>query len=696
MVFRLFSFLFLFTSTLCTVLSQGFVDFARTTQGNIEMTVNNLGIIGNSFRGVYLPANGGFGSCEFPKGSGIEHLFNGGLWVGGLIDGNVVAVSTGAVSSSQGYATGAAGYEFTAPIGSRLRFRSSLLDNEFYSPTAVSHQDIIGNFTDKNILVPGSQQQITGHTNPLGLDIEMQVYNWNFTSANFFIPITFKIKNTGGKRIDSVYIGFWSDFVVRNININPPGGTPFFSGGGNGYIDSLDIAYEWDAENITANARSYVGVKYLGSVKNNQFYSKKSVNNFRVMYNTWLFSSGTTYLFRPENDNQYYGRLSSGLNQRSDWNIIQQELAIHGNRSNLLSVGPYATLSANEEIEISFAIVCAQPADDGRAFHLNTPQQRVNFLRNVQSVQSSYLGEDRNGNGILDAGEDFNNNGKIDRWIFPEPPSIPKTKVLANDGSIEIYWSDNADKSTDPVTGLQDFEGYRIYRTQLGFDVAGDRDIEQNLQLVAAFDLPGNRLFFDTGLDSIKLALPVTFEGDTTTYHYKYVIKNVANGWQHAIAVTAFDRGNPATNLPSLESSKLANLYRVFPGTPANANINENEPFVYPNPYYGFAAWEGKSLLEEDRKITFANLPKNCKVKVFTYAGDPVYEFTHTGTNKDASTRWYRTYADQSRNTVFSGGEHSWNLLSGSTQLIARGIYLFSVEDTDTGNTYIGKFVIVK
>ena len=24
-------------------------------------------------------------SCEYPKGSGIEHIFDGGLWIGGFI-----------------------------------------------------------------------------------------------------------------------------------------------------------------------------------------------------------------------------------------------------------------------------------------------------------------------------------------------------------------------------------------------------------------------------------------------------------------------------------------------------------------------------------------------------------------------------------------------------------------------------------
>jgi hypothetical protein len=47
-------------------------------------------------------------------------------------------------------------------------------------------------------------------------------------------------------------------------------------------------------------------------------------------------------------------------------------------------------------------------------------------------------------------------------------------------------------------------------------------------------------------------------------------------------------------------------------------------------------------------------------------------------------------------NNVFSGGEHAWNLLSEDSQILARGLYVFSVEDLETGKLYKGKFLIIK
>ena len=99
-----------------------------TSACNIEMTVTNLGIIGNSFNGSFDLF--GHGSCEFPKGSGIEHLFDGGLWVGASVDG-VRSVTTGAVDAASGYSTGRSGFEFSAPVGSGLAERSSLVSQSF-------------------------------------------------------------------------------------------------------------------------------------------------------------------------------------------------------------------------------------------------------------------------------------------------------------------------------------------------------------------------------------------------------------------------------------------------------------------------------------------------------------------------------------------------------------------------------------
>jgi hypothetical protein len=196
-------------------------------------------------------------------------------------------------------------------------------------------------------------------------------------------------------------------------------------------------------------------------------------------------------------------------------------------------------------------------------------------------------------------------------------------------------------------------------------------------------------------MESIRLEEPIQFAGDPNIYSYRYIIENVQDGWQHGVAVTAFDSGDKVNNLESLESAPLVTLKRVFAGMKANPDFANGEPFVYPNPYYARAEWEGKSVLQEDRKLMFANLPANSEVSIYSAAGDLIDRFSHSGSYSGNDIRWYQTFSDPEA-AVFSGGEHGWDLLSLNQQLIARGIYVFVVKDLDSGQSFQGKFVILK
>jgi hypothetical protein len=54
---------------------------------------------------------------------------------------------------------------------------------------------------------------------------------------------------------------------------------------------------------------------------------------------------------------------------------------------------------------------------------------------------------------------------------------------------------------------------------------------------VGEYDIKGNNLFNEVGFDQVTLSEPVTFEGDTNIYYYRYTLDNIQNGWQYAVAV---------------------------------------------------------------------------------------------------------------------------------------------------------------
>ena len=700
----------IFSSLYFGATAQSF-DEKTTTSSNVRLNVSNAGTYGNAFRG-YRDGSGK-PSGEYPAGSGVEHLFESGIWFGGLINGSNVAVSTASVDAPQGYSTGASGFEFYSEPGDNLREISSLRNSPFFSPEAVSHQDFIGKFSDKYFQVPGTQTQIGSHIDPIYIDVTAKTYNWNYSFSDFFVILNYEIENIGNNTIDSAYFGLWANTVVRNINVTPSGsgGAAFYNKGGNGYVDSLQLAYCYDYSGDVGFTNSYVGQKFLGAEDKNGFQHPDANDRFKAHYNAWQFNSTSDPIFfQPTNDNTRYQKMTRGLNDHPCWNAnstqnsncgsnsYTDQLNIAGNRSDLVSVGPFLDFKPGDKIKVSYAYTFGRKVEDGNPYTSNTLAQQRILLENASWAQTAYYGEDVNLNGELDADEDLDGDGILTRFILPAPPDIPNTKVVTSDNKIDIYWSDNSEASIDPISQQQDFEGYRVYMTKLGFDVTDVPNLQRDLVKVGEFDIANNGFNYETGFDAIKLEEPIAFSGEEESYNYKFTIDSILNGWQYAISVTAFDRGNEESNLESLESSPLANNYRAFAGKPANDNLETNAPFVYPNPYYAGSSWEGVSnFQEQSRKLYFANLPAECEIYVFTAAGDFLDMITHTANYDGSDIRWNQTFGseDASQN-VFSGGEHAWDLLTESTQILARGVYIFTVKDLNTGKLYKGKFAIIK
>lgn len=655
------------------------VDFQRTANvGNIGLTITNYGTFGDGFA-EQRPTD--FPSCEFPRGSSIEHLFDGGLWIGARKDDGSILTTTAAVDAPNLNFSVAPGFEFTTSANPDdiLIERSSLLDSPFFDPRAISHQDFVCDFTDSNRVVPETGETISDHT-PLKLAIHLETYAWNFPFADAFVIFNYTIRNASRDTLREVYLGVMGDLVVRNTRITPPRvGTPFYQHKGIGKIDSLFMiyAYDYDGDPGFTEPGLYVAIRLLGATppRDDRAYRKRSIAN------AWQFRTNDT----PQSDIERYERLRGG--------IISFESGKAQNFISLISTGPFARLAPDSSINVVTAIVCAGKFGSD-ANHLDTFQSKLNLFTNADWAQRAYDGEDKNANGVLDSGEDINRNGTLDRFVLPTPPSPPKMRVIAGDKSMALYWDRVAEFSRDLITGEMDFEGYRLYRSQLGADLPG-RDLLSSMMLIAEYDLI-NGLNYDTGFKAVRLDAPVVFAGDTTAYFYKFENANLLNGWQYAYAVTAFDRGDPSENLPSLESSRLSTVQRLVPGTAvadAAARSAGRKVGVYPNPYRGHATWDGR--LERERKIYFFNLPPHCEIRIFTLAGDLVDTIVHESSSYAGSDiRWFSEYAGE--NVRFAGGEHAWDLVSTDDQAVATGLYLYTIEDLQTGDIQQGKFLVIK
>lgn len=654
-----------------------------TNVGNIGITVTNFGTVGHGF-GLWPEQP----NCEYPIGSGIEHLFDGGLWIGayksndGKGSGRVGPfVTTGAVDASSVSNRGG-GFEYTNDVTATVKERSSLIDSKFFSPSAVSHQDLLMEFTDSNRTLSNGEL-IVDHV-PLGVVIKQECYAWNYPFADFFVIFNYWIKNTSNKYLDSVYVGLWNDTVVRNTNITSPRtGSPFFNKGGNGFNDSLKIAYEFDAAGDIGFTDSYLGIQLLGS----------SVIQDSAHFVSWQFrNTSDAKYFAPQNDVQRYKKMVGNFSEGIVFNdAIAADIKKASNRSMLITAGPYTTIAPGDSLNVVSAYVAAKKYGyDNPA--LDTEVQKTNLYNNAGWAIRAYNGEDRNGNNILDPGEDLDGNGEITRYILPAPPLSPSIKVVPESEKVTLYWDKRAENSIDPISGLKDFEGYRVYRTNVGFDLTSSQDINKSLTLAAQFDSVDNNIGYNTGYEFIELEEAKIFPDDTTKYWYKFEFENLLNGWQYLYSVTAFDEGDPANNLGSLESSQLAGVNRVLPGTLPTSD-DDIEVGVYPNPYYGSAIWDGG--YERLRKIYFYNLPAECEITIYTLSGDIVKRIYHNGESNGSNIRWFETFASDGKQKM-SGGEEAWDLISDFDQAIATGLYLFSVKDINTSKIKVGKFLVIK
>ncbi len=588
----------------------------------------------------------------------------------------------------------------------------------FFNPQAISHQDLVCAYTDTNIIVPGTGIAIPNHE-PLGVHVAQKAYAWYHSFANSFSILDYTVTNvpTGwefattdtivqysdsvsveyaagdtiwhGAVIEAPYFGIWVDGSVGNMNYTSiydnsggPGGRWSWYDNLNDFAPDKRLALQWDVDGDAGWAQSYLGVKVLGAEPR-----KPEWDSFFNQW-TWRGSSYSTQWPIPDNEQERYeymgthgayGLLPLEDSQQQSWMI-------------LLTCGPMPDMAPGQRFNVALGIVCGLWADPGQ----ESEQRRANIYRNAEWAQIAYNGEDRNGNGELDPGEDQDGDGKITRYILPEAPPSPQMAVVPENQKVTLYWNDTPEATVDPTSNRMDFEGYRIYGAP---KTEGN---EAEWALLAEFDvdhpidpMDTTTVGYDTGFDLIEIEDgPVTING--TPMQYRWENTGVLNGWPRDLyySIVSFDRGDPANNLPSLQSPVIANRTYAYPGTPA-AEPGDERVSVYPNPYRGGAKWDGSSA--RDRLIWFRYLPAHCEVTIFTLAGERVDSFIHHSATYDGSDvgRISRG-ATEGERRAFAGGEHAWDLLTEDDQEIATGLYVFTVEDLNTGDVKTGKFLVIK
>ncbi len=696
-------------------------DYNNTTiVGEMGLTITNFGILGEGWN------NSDQASCRYKQYGTeremVELMSYGGLWIGGIpvIAGEeqLPRVSTAIVDGAFDY--GEEGFEFTtSPAkGDTIKTRSSISSAgtsplaSYFSLDAVSHQDLLADFTDANT-------NIINHE-PLGIEVHLESYAWSHSFMESFVILDYTITNRSDKvdstsmgwDIKNLFAGIWADASVNNMNYKsrwePGSGFSWYdninsferSYNANGYPRNIGYQYDYDGDD--GWSRVYFGLMALHGPNVRATSHADNQGDWYTYYNQWRWNSPENQdipeFNMPISDEERYDKLSSSDFYDIDFGQQYESepwLDLPNSWMMLVSAGPFGTLPegdgfilpVGESVNVVFAVLAAPWSHQGSS---NNFQRRQDLIKNADWAQKAFNGEDVNGNSILDLGEDLNENGVLDRYIVPEPPPSPSMAVIAEDQQVTLFWDNAPENALDPVSRKYDFAGYRIYGST---KTSGS---QAQYSLLAEFDLIGDEFGYDSGFDLVliknDLGLPDSVEINGHFYHYKWVNSGVQNGWpgNTVYAITAFDSGDEDTGLESLESSRNENRTGVIPGTPPSTDAIMAPVSVYPNPYRVKAQWDGGG--QRERLVWFRNLPASSIIRIYTLSGDLVEEIDHDGAHYNGG--------DISRlpagNTILSGGEHPWDLITKYDEPIATGMYVYTVENLNNSHIQTGKLLVIK
>ncbi|RMD97675.1 MAG: hypothetical protein D6814_09005 [Calditrichaeota bacterium] len=397
------------------------------------------------------------------------------------------------------------------------------------TPWAVADRECYMVFNDKyNIGKPS-----------LGVEIEEQIYNYGRAYASDFSFVYLRIHNTSDKKIENAYFGYYfflkddiggfnDDYLVAmNAGLNPDPSKP-------------DLFYVFDPQRDQIPANHVPALAGIAVVKTPKDLGITDFHFFEppgplLDQGMWpVISSDPDNPNLPGDPSQYFH--ATGPDRRidnTDW--IPQNKPEGSYWAFFAMSGPFDL----EPAEVVTAIFCPVAGAD-----------ETQLLSNVQTLK------------------EMAQNG----FRGPSPPPQPTLSAVAGDQKVTLYWDTRAEQHPE-------FEGYKIYRREASSIAVADwgepiTDAQGNqvgVKPIAQFD----KIDGITGPDPLN---PYMWLGDDTGLVHTFVDEDVLNGVSYQYAITAYTRGNPSKDLPSLENALGSGLASAFAQTPPNGTIPGHAP----------------------------------------------------------------------------------------------------------------------
>ena len=577
------------------------VDWKALDVGNLSSAVFNTAVVGYPSNPTANP------SGWWPAGTNDSYIYEGDIWIGAK-KGGEIGVSTSDGRSSEIWPTDDVPEVISNKPGMTTKG----------TPTS---QAIMFKCSDTN---PDANQGLI-----LGLEIEVDGFQWSYAPLYDFFILEYRVKNVGGEMLEDVFMAFRYDVDVSSNET----GTASYSADDFIALDETPDALNPDAHPnrylsygfSNASAPGYIGLRvldaYVGDNPQDAGAKIPFTAHKRITINT-----------DPTTDAEMYAYISVPGVDPLPANYDDQRF--------VQSYGPVESLAPGQE----FTIVTAVAIGEGLAG--------------------------------LQAAADWAQKLYDDDYVAPAPPPSPVVTAYPADGQVTLVWESEGhwlgksiEEYVDPTDPEKFFEGYRVYRRDTSYDPNTGNPVEDWTMLME-FDKPsatGNFFtvahvgkqsdatiasggdepffgdFFKNAVYAIQFDSSTTFEITNTTlwevmahnpefpangegyivmdpstgapypdgtyrsgaliyFGGLYVtitdgtsgppvagdifrvvstpsqalgedagIKNfytdegLTNGLQYTYAVTSFDRGNPKTGLISMESSQIETMLHVVP-----------------------------------------------------------------------------------------------------------------------------------
>jgi len=575
------------------------IDQITHNKGNIVTTVDNWGYIGGYSYPYERP------SGQWPKNSGHDYIGEMKFWMGAVTPAGdtIVANSeddfrpiSSLVSGNESYGirlstdTTTYNYDATDTTGSGLS--NPAFGWRIYNVDSVAW--IYNQIYSKadSVFYPGgptglqqSYYRFEDGNAPtsLGLQLSQTICQWNYCYNEDILFVILEITNVSGVDYTEFAFALYCDFDVGG-----PDGT-----GENGRLgdmvafdstENLAWTYDEDGYDIGWGAdvtTGIMGTKYLESPGGGGMTS---------------FRTGQWEDVANIEDPARYGLINS----------TQFDNSLSPRDQYFLQCTRGINLMADSTVRVVFAIIAGADTEE--------------FYANATTAQTLY----------------------DNYYVGPQPPKSPVIKARESSKKVYLSWGDTSEVDIDPLTGIADFKGYKLYRSDNQGYTWG---IEDKKNTNSCLDI------------DYKTVASFQIENFGDPIQHTFIDSNLTNGVEYWYCLVAYDGGDTSVPIGPLQNGfgtpgADANVVRVIPRSDpagfydaisATEHINTSggklsDGVVYPN------IFDKTQLLSDEYTVFFTETDAQTYwhfIRVNSTTGDTTYLLQDQTTYRTADPNMY-------------------------------------------------------